>query len=373
MWDLQRFAAAPRVWPAEGFTSPDCRSVYFEGPAYQGKPTKVFAWIGLPKVEPGTKVPAMVLVHGGGGTAFDAWVRRWTSRGYAAIAMDTCGCVPHGEYGKWDRNPEGGPPGWGGYGQIDDPREDQWTFNAVASALLAHSLLRSLPEVDPDRVGLTGISWGGYLASLLAGVDSRLKCVIPVYGCGFTNEHSFAGSVAALGPERAARWMRWWDPSAYLANAKMPMCWVTGTNDFAYTFNALQKSYRLPTGPRTLCIRLRMPHGHGDAGEGPAEIFAFADSVLKGGVPLAKMSAAKRDKLAVSATVESRAAIKKAELCFTKDRVRWPDRLWQTVPATLDGTRLSATLPEGVSCWYLNVFDDRDLCISTEHEEIPAG
>ena len=38
----------------------------------------------------------MVLVHGGGGTAFAEWVKAWTSRGYAAIAMDTCGQIPKG-------------------------------------------------------------------------------------------------------------------------------------------------------------------------------------------------------------------------------------------------------------------------------------
>ena len=34
------------------------------------------------------------------------------------------------------------------------------------------------------RVGMTGISWGGYLTSLVCGLDSRLKFAIPVYGCG---------------------------------------------------------------------------------------------------------------------------------------------------------------------------------------------
>ena len=55
------------------------------------------------------------------------------------------------------------------------------------------------------------------------------------------------------------------------------MLWVTGTNDFAYPMDSLQKSYRLTQGPHTLCIRVRMPHGHGGPGENPAEILAFAD------------------------------------------------------------------------------------------------
>ncbi|MCX6946111.1 MAG: hypothetical protein NT173_15330, partial [Opitutales bacterium] len=90
MWNMKVFAKAPRAGEAPGFNEPGVRAVLFDGPAYQGKPTRVFAWIGFPKLEPGRKAPGMVLVHGGGGTAFADWVRLWTSRGYAAIAMDTC-------------------------------------------------------------------------------------------------------------------------------------------------------------------------------------------------------------------------------------------------------------------------------------------
>jgi hypothetical protein len=45
----------------------------------------------------------MVLIHGGGGTAFADWVRLWTGRGYAAIAMDLCGCVPRKMKNGWER------------------------------------------------------------------------------------------------------------------------------------------------------------------------------------------------------------------------------------------------------------------------------
>ena len=140
---------------------------------------------------------------------------------------------------------------------------------------------------------------------------------------------TFAKSVNGLGPERAARWMSWWDPSSYLANAKMPMCWVTGSNDFAYTFNALQKSYRLPSTPRTLAIRLRMPHGHGDAGEGPKEIFTFADSILKDGDPLIAITGQGRDGKNVWATYSGKHPVLKAELNWTKDTGLWPARKWE--------------------------------------------
>lgn len=70
-------------------------------------------------VKPGEKVPGMVLVHGGGGTAFEDWVQLWVQRGYAAIAMDTCGQVPVGSNAHWVHDDQGGPPGWGGMDQID--------------------------------------------------------------------------------------------------------------------------------------------------------------------------------------------------------------------------------------------------------------
>jgi dienelactone hydrolase len=373
MWDTAALAVAPKTYPADPIRADGMKALFFDGLPYQGKPTRIFAWLGVPKVEPGRKVPGIVLVHGGVGTAFENWVRRWTERGYAAIAFDTCGAIPLkvADAKKWQRHDAGGPPGWGGWEQIETPREDQWTYHAVADALLAHSLLRAQPEVDPERIGITGISWGGYLTSIIAGVDARLKFAAPVYGCGFTNEHGFAGSVEKLGPEGAARWMRWWDPSAYLAGAKMPVLWVNGTNDFAYTMNAWQKSYRLPSGPRTLCLRLRMPHAHGPAGEGPTEILAFAESIVNGGTPLPKIIAQGREGRDAWATFAADNQITKAELLYTKDTGPWQKRLWETAPAEIaaDG-KVRATLPEGTTVFYLNLTDDRDCVVSTEHEEV---
>jgi len=371
MWDLEALSRPPAVSPAEGFQAEGVRAIFYEGLPFRGKPTRVFAWLGLPEMKPGERVPGMVLVHGGGGTAFDTWVRLWTSRGYAAIAMDTCGCVPRGSYGNWERDPQGGPPGWGGFGQIDWPREDQWTYHAVADAVLAHSLLLSLPEVDPDRTGVTGISWGGYLTCILAGVDSRFKLAVPVYGCGYYLDTTFGSAVRGLGGERTDRWMRWWDPSVYLKDAAMPMLWVTGSNDFAYCFPALQQSYRATGGPRTLCIRLRMPHGHGPPGENPEEIRVFADSLFQGGAPLATITGQGREGDRVWATYDSAVPILRAELNYTKATGNWPDRLWEAAPADLDGAgKVTATLPEGVTVYYLNLVDERDLVVSTENVEL---
>ncbi len=376
VWDLKALGKAPATYPADGIIAKEVKALFYDGPDFQGKPTRVFAYYGAPPVPAGKKVPAMVLIHGGGGTAFDSWVRLWNSRGYAAIAMDLCGCVPVGSDGKWERHERGGPPGWGGFDQLERRLADQWTGQAVADIVLAHSLIRSFPEVDAARIGVTGISWGGYLTCIVAGVDQRFRFAAPVYGCGFLGENStWVGQFAAMGEEKAGQWLAQWDPSAYLGDAILPMLWVTGSNDFAYPMDSLQKSYRLARGPRTICLRLRMPHGHGGAGENPVEILVFANHLFNHGTPLAKVTRQGREGNEAWARYESKTPIAKAELNFTTAIGKWQDRKWETIPATLDAARrrVSATLPEGTRVYYLNIVDERELVVSTEHVDLWSG
>ena len=64
------------------------QGLFFEVLPYLGDSTKVFCWYGVPEnLAEGEKVPAVVLVHGGGGTVFPDWVKKWTDRGYAAISL----------------------------------------------------------------------------------------------------------------------------------------------------------------------------------------------------------------------------------------------------------------------------------------------
>jgi dienelactone hydrolase len=373
-WDMHILGKTPKTYPADKPVAKDVTAVFFEGLPWRKRPTRVFAYYGVPKAAAGERVPGMVLVHGGGGTAFDAWVRLWNDRGYAAIAMDTCGCVPIGSYGKWQRHDFGGPPGWGGFAQIDEPIEDQWTYHAIADVILAHSLLRSLPGVDPERIGVTGISWGGYLTCIVSGVDDRFRFAVPVYGCGFLGDNSaWLGEFEKMGTEKASRWLRWWDPSVWLRRNQMPTLWVTGTNDFAYPMDSLQKSYRTARGPRVLCVRIRMPHGHGGAGENPAEIRAFADSQLRGAALLARITGQGRENDQAWVSYDSAVPVRQAELNYTLQTGRWQDRLWQSVAAELDphAKKALARLPQGVKVYYFNLIDERDLVVSSEHIEIP--
>ena len=120
-------------------------------------------------------------------------------------------------------------------------------------------------------------------------------------------------------------------------------------------------------GPHALCVRLRMPHGHGGAGENPAEIKVFADAILKDGTPLASITGSGRDGRKVWATYSARTPIVRGELNYTTDPGRWQDRNWQAIAAVAADGRIEAELPERSLVYYFNLIDARECVVSTEH------
>ncbi|OWK46821.1 peptidase S9, prolyl oligopeptidase active site domain protein [Fimbriiglobus ruber] len=312
----------------------------------------------------------MVLVHGGGGKAFPKWAEHWAERGYCALAMDLAGNGPSG------RLPDGGPD------QSDDVKfrefdakteRDMWTYHAVAAAIRGHTLLAGLPEVDKKRTAVTGISWGGYLTCIVAGLDDRFKAAVPVYGCGFLNESSYwkEPRFDKMGAERAMKWVNAFDPSRYLPAAKCPMLFLNGTNDFAYPLDSYKKSYQLVKSPVAISVRVRLPHGHIWTF---GEVDAFIDSRIKVGNPLPSLGEIRREGDKVSATVASKEKLKDGRLCYATAIGPWQKREWKSVPADLTEGRVVAKLPaEHPLVYFLTVTDARGLEVSTAHDEIPLG
>jgi dienelactone hydrolase len=367
----------PRIWEATHLVEPGLRGVFFESVRFRGTPTRVFAWIGLPDgASPARPVPGMVLIHGGGGTAFARWVRWWNQRGYAAIAMDTCGAMPLPDTGAvgsadWPRHSHSGPRGWGGMNQADWPPQDQWSFHAVAAVVSAHTLLASLPEVAPARIGMTGISWGGYLTSLVAGLDPRHRCAMPVYGCAFTQElagWSHNAEFQRLTPEQQRFWLDHWAPSVYLPRATCPMLWLNGTNDFAFFPPVWQRSAACTRGPRQLCLKLRYPHGHFAAAEEARELGAFADACLGGGTPLLSVAPATLANGVLRAAYGAERPLRAATLLMTPDTGLWSAREWHTLPAEVDRDRriVAARLPEGTTAACLSLVSDDWLTTTSD-------
>jgi dienelactone hydrolase len=149
--------------------------LYVTGNLYRPKPNK------SPQRERGDLKRAAILYvcgHSGRGrdgnkTAFQDHGMWFASNGYICLVIDTLqlGEIPgihHGTYreGRWWWQARGYTPAgvecWNGIRAID--------------------YLVSRPDVDPERIGVTGISGGGAATIWIAAADDRVKCAVPVSG-----------------------------------------------------------------------------------------------------------------------------------------------------------------------------------------------
>jgi len=375
-WDLAALYETPKWEQTELAAKAGMTGILYEGLVYEGKPAQVFAYYSAPAGEaPEDGWPAIVCVHGGGGTAFEKWVRLWNKHGYAAISMDLEGHLPLKTKGGKGRQltPTPGPSRLGVFAKVERPLAQQWYFHAVAQIIAGHSLIRSFPEVNAEQTVVHGISWGGTLTSTVMGVDTRFKCAIPVYGCGFLSDSDGHQGRAIADGAHADFVNEHYDGSGYFENVTYPTFWVNGTNDFHFSMPATQASARAVQGPATLRFGLRMKHGHlFDV----AEYFAFADSVLKDGEPLLELGKPQANGNAASVTSDLLGQIKGARLLYTlDDDIPWPDKEWQATPATVDGSEISAELLPGTVAFFFEATDKRGLLVSSEYleHEVPGG
>jgi cephalosporin-C deacetylase-like acetyl esterase len=362
-WNVKAIQAV-KVKAEWGEIAGKAREVYYPGEPLAGKPTRIFAYYAKPATGDGP-FPAVLCVHGGGGKAFREWAEHWAARGYCALAMDLSGNGPKG------RLTDGGPD------QSDDVKfqdfdektvKDRWTYHSVAAVLRGHNLLRTFEEVDPKRVAVTGISWGGYLTCIIAGLDDRLAAAVPVYGCGFLHESSVwkATRFDKMTAEARARWVAAFDPSIYLPGVKCPILFLNGTNDFAYPLDSYKKCFDIVPGDKTLSVRVKLPHGHIWTFD---EVDTFIDSHLKGTDPLLKLAAMTRDGETVATSATGKAKPKTASLQYATATGPWEKRDWKTVPAEIKEGKVTAKLSaDRPLVYYLAVTDTRGVLVSTPHE-----
>ena len=261
------------------------QAYFLQSVSYDGAPTYVFAFVGIPPTA--TKdnpVPGVVLVHGGGGTAFYDWVKMWNDRGYAAIAIDTEGRSPtegaslssHSNV-SFESTKHHGPSN-SGYSDYAKPANEQFLYHAIAGTIVANSFLSSFEQVDSGKIGLTGISWGGVIATNAAAYDDRFAFAAPVYGAvAMTGTSGIFGTLYNTYP----RCSYLWDSVEILRNCRTPMLFVNWDGDPFFKVDATEKCANTAMNARMILIP-ELQHGH-KQGASIEEIFTFADNVLQRG------------------------------------------------------------------------------------------
>jgi len=350
VWPKDVFAGPPATRQTDRFTEAGLESVFYDGLSKDGRPTDVFAYIGQPSgTPPPGGWPAIVLVHGGGGTAFPQAVKYWNQKGFAAIAMDLEGHFPERQVDPEKRatTPHSGPVRFVGpaFGDLNEPIENQWPFHAVGQTIRARRILAARAEVNPRKIGILGWSWGGILTSIAMGADPGYSFGIIIYGAGYLPESE--GDLSAKGQPKdfQSKLLKTWDPSTWLPKVVAPTFWVNGTNDRFFPLNTWQRSVDASGGsPRQLIIP-NMAHGHNAAWE-LAELDAFAKDVVND-KPFPSLSQPSREGDMARSSVSGGVRPVASTLAFTRDSGPPVSRKWESAPATVQGNTLAAAVPDG--------------------------
>jgi len=101
------------------------------------------------------------------------------SRGFAVLGIDAC-C-----FGERNGQGPGGPEDKGAVGEMSASKFNLWVGRTLWGMILRDDLmaldyLASRPEVDPERLGVTGISMGATRSWWLMALDERLKAGVAV-------------------------------------------------------------------------------------------------------------------------------------------------------------------------------------------------
>ena len=110
--------------------------------------------------------------------------------------------------------------------------------------VLCNSLLRTWPNVNPDKIALVGLSWGSWYGAIISAIDSRLKGIVEIY-CGDIRL-------------KDARLIN----GRFLHSAKVPMYWVASTHDQNVTMESLTASFNECPTTVTKSLVIRLPHSH---------------------------------------------------------------------------------------------------------------
>ncbi|KAA0992225.1 S9 family peptidase [Dyadobacter aurulentus] len=218
--------------------------------------TKVQGWL-MPPVDfdETQKYPLILLIHGGPhnmfGHDFDERMHLLSAAGYAVVYIN-----PRGSHGYGQTFSNGTLMNWGG-GDYQD-------LMAGVDFILSQN-----PWLDPEKLGVTGQSYGGYMTNWIITQTSRFKAAVS--DGGLSNLVSFAGTSlyhSLMESEFGGRAFNrfdelWkWSPLHNVARATTPTLILHGETDNEVPFSQAEEMY-VALKKRGVATRLVQYKGEG--------------------------------------------------------------------------------------------------------------
>ena len=252
------------------------------------------------------KLPAIVYVCGhsskgrdGVKTAFQDHGFWFANNGYVCIILDTLqlGEIPgvhHGTYGR----PWGHLTSWGEKDAEKLKNHNRFWWHSIGyspatvecwNGIRAIDYLCTRDDVDPAKIGVTGISGGGAATFWIAAADDRVKVAVPVSGMSdldfYVKQKGVNGHCDCMFLHNTYQWD--WTTIAALV-APRPMLFANSNKDPIFPMDAnrriINKLYKVYDmyGKENLMDECISPGGHDYRPDLRIAIFQFFNRYLKG-------------------------------------------------------------------------------------------
>jgi dienelactone hydrolase len=211
----------------------------------------------------GTPVPAIIQSHGWSGSYSDYSASSdYLSNDFAVISYDWRGTY-NGTYSYPTTLMTIYPQALSALNQVTNPNADErqstvtsissvremdmYYWSAIPRRLLSY--VRTISDINPNKIGFSGYSWGGTLAWNMC-IDTRLKAIVSYYGVGWITY--WRGNPKYIIPysestysDEINRYISALECQSHAKRAKVPVLWLTGTNEYHGQLDRGQDSFDL--------------------------------------------------------------------------------------------------------------------------------
>lgn len=216
--------------------------------------SSIYAVVAYPTTD--GKYPGRLSLHGGGMCANEKLddIISFAEAGYVAIAPDLPGIMGKEKIdnsnGAWkdNYNYETDMFRW------ETDEKDSVLYDAITAAINAFHLLQSGKltgdnnvTVDMDNIGISGVSWGGYMTTMLSGIlGDQVKAAYALFGTGNYDAGEYWNAenrcLNLLSEESREKWLAVYDAGRVSQYTTCDFFEAAATNDTYFTPTMTQKT-----------------------------------------------------------------------------------------------------------------------------------
>jgi dienelactone hydrolase len=327
------------------------------------------------------KFPGVLVIHAGDGNAQNVKrvVERLARKGYVAFACDMAGfcntATTPNSSGPWKLTPA---PDERPRFNIAAGVHTSSLVDAEVAGIEAFNLLRSQPNVDADKMGITGYSWGGYSTTMLAGLlGNKVKAAYAYWGAGYFDQGSYWQNIIADLPDTVrAAWLTYFDAGRRAHQIKANYFIEAASNDSYFwpgsvsaTLQAIPKGVNHVWGPNV---------NHREVSTSALMQELYFDYHLKGlgssfshvDVSRIKVRKDNTKQVSIKLAIPAGVSVRSVQLYYSEPQAKWDARIWMPLNATKKTSKIytviiPADLVKRNISFYAHLTDSRGVITSS--------